>query len=90
MTRRVIQAVRDGRRQWAPHDFGSAVSIIAALHLLAAFGDGLMLEFDVNPNPLRENLLTDPIIRRGDLVQVPEGFDLGIELRDKVVTQLCL
>ncbi len=49
-----------------------------------------MLEFDVNPNPLRENLLTDPIIRRGDLVQVPEGFDLGIELRDKVVTQLCL
>ena len=37
----------------APHAFSSAILLVAAMHLLASIPNGLILEFDQNPNALR-------------------------------------
>jgi L-alanine-DL-glutamate epimerase-like enolase superfamily enzyme len=40
----------------APHAFSSAITLVAAMHLLASIPNGLILEFDQNPC-LRQELL---------------------------------
>ena len=65
----------------APHAFNSAVTLAAALHLTASIPNGLVLEFDQNPNGLRDELVKQPIAIEGDgMIPLPEGAGLGIEL----------
>ena len=65
----------------APHAFAGAVLLVAALHFIAAIPNGLVLEFDQNPNGLRDELLKDPISIEADgTVKLPERPGLGIEL----------
>ncbi len=65
----------------APYAFSSAVTLVAAMHLLASLPNGLMLEFDQNPNALREHLLKEPITAdHAGFVKLPERPGLGIEL----------
>jgi D-galactarolactone cycloisomerase len=71
-----------------PHMFGTAVNLFATLQLLAALPPGtpahwpadVLLELDRSPNALREHLAQNPIVRREDLVQVPDGPGLGLEI----------
>lgn len=42
---------------YCPHFLGAGVGLLASAHLLAARPEGGMLEMDVNPNPLRDELL---------------------------------
>jgi len=69
----------------APHAFSSALTLVAAMHLLAAIPNGLMLEFDQNPNALREQLLKEPIRAENGYVKMPERPGLGVELDPEVV-----
>lgn len=73
----------------APHYFGGAIGLVATIHLFAALpGDRrVRVEYDVNPNPLRETLLADPLLDRGCL-RVPDQPGLGVALNPSVVDQL--
>jgi L-alanine-DL-glutamate epimerase-like enolase superfamily enzyme len=65
----------------APHAFSSAVTLAATLHFVASIPNGLVLEFDQNPNGLRDELLKEPIAIDGDgMIRLPERPGLGIEL----------
>lgn len=41
---------------YCPHFLGGGVGLVASAHVLAAQGGGGLLEMDVNPNPLRDEL----------------------------------
>ena len=65
----------------APHAFAGAVLLVASLHFAAAIPNGLELEWDQNPNAIREELLKEPLSLENDgTVKVPERPGLGIEL----------
>src|SRR4029077_18112843 len=65
----------------APHAFASAVTLAASLHFIASIPNGLVLEFDQNPNGLRDELLKEPIrIEPDGMISLPERPGLGIEL----------
>jgi len=64
----------------APHAFSSALTLMASMHLLAALPNGLMLEFDQNPNALRQQLFKEPIRAEAGFVKLPERPGLGVEL----------
>ena len=76
-----------------PHCWGSAITVAATLQLLSLLPDPTwaletetpMLELDVNENPLRDDLLRNPIHFHNGTVDVPTGPGLGIEVDEEVV-----
>jgi L-alanine-DL-glutamate epimerase-like enolase superfamily enzyme len=65
----------------APHAFAGAVLLAASLHFIAAIPNGLVLEFDQNPNGLRDDLLKAPIrVETDGTIKLPERPGLGVEL----------
>ena len=67
------------------HAFSSAITLVASMHLLASIPNGLLLEFDQNPNALRAELLQDPIKAEDGFVKLPERPRLAVELDPAVV-----
>jgi L-alanine-DL-glutamate epimerase-like enolase superfamily enzyme len=79
--RRIAALAAAYRLPCIPHVFSSGVSLVANLHFVASIPNGLLLEFDRNPNPLRENLFTEPIeIDVRGYVALPERPGLGVTL----------
>src|SRR5579862_1191755 len=79
--RRIAAYAQAHHRMVAPHAFASAVNLVAALHFAAAIPNGLVLEFDQNPNGLREELLKEPLgIDAQGMIALPQRPGLGIEL----------
>ena len=79
--RRIAAYAQAHHRMVAPHAFASAVNLVAALHFCAAIPNGLVLEWDQNPNAIRDELLTEPLRLEPDgTVRPPERPGLGIEL----------
>src|SRR5712691_298041 len=79
--RRIAALAQAHHRMVAPHAFASAVTLVASLHFIASIPNGLVLEFDQNPNGLRDDLLKEPIRIDGDgMIRLPERPGLGIEL----------
>lgn len=72
----------------APHCYSSALGLLAALHLAAAWAHVAVLEVDVRPNPLRTDLLTEPLLWRDGELVVPTGPGLGSTLAEDVVDDL--
>ncbi len=71
-----------------PHVFSSAVSTIANMHLIASLPNAGLLEFDQNPNPLRSELFTEPIVPDADgKVALPDRPGLGVTLDEKTIDQ---
>lgn len=70
-----------------PHVFGSAIALASSLQVLATVPGETMLEFDRTPNPIRDELVVDPIVNEGTTVQVPEGPGLGIEVDTTVLEE---
>ena len=69
-----------------PHVFSSGVSLIANMHFIASISNGHLLEFDRNPYPLRDDLISEKVTVDFDgYVNIPEKPGLGIELNEKVV-----
>jgi L-alanine-DL-glutamate epimerase-like enolase superfamily enzyme len=57
------------------------VLLVASLHYAASIPNGILLEWDQNPNGLRSELLKEALRLQGDgTVRVPDGPGLGIEL----------
>jgi L-alanine-DL-glutamate epimerase-like enolase superfamily enzyme len=63
---------------WAPHFYGGALGMAAALHCFAAFPGGIAVEWDWNDNPLRDALLREPFDVKDGTVAVPGGPGLGV------------
>src|SRR5712664_475047 len=79
--RRIAAFAQAYHRMVAPHAFAGAVLLVASLHFAAAIPNGLVLEWDQNPNAIREELLKEPLKLEADgTVKVPERPGLGIEL----------
>ena len=80
-----------------PHVWGSGVAIAAALAAIAAmplfphtanpvpFQNEPMMEYDRNPNPLRDELLVENFELKDRKVKVPDKEGLGIDIDDKVL-----
>ena len=82
----LLEAVgRRGGRLF-PHFLGSAPGQAASLHLTSGCGDSLM-EWDINPNPLRTALFEEPFEIENGLIQIRStpgiGWNLDFELLEK-------
>jgi len=79
--RRIAAVAHAHQLMVAPHSFAGAVLLAASLHFTASIPNGLVLEFDQNPNGLRDELLKEPITIESDgSIRLPERPGLGIEL----------
>src|SRR5579871_3354465 len=79
--RRIAALAQAHHRMVAPHAFAGAVLLAASLHFAAATPNALLLEFDQNPNGLREELLKEPLgIDAQGMIALPQRPGLGIEL----------
>jgi D-galactarolactone cycloisomerase len=79
--RRIAALAHAHHRMVAPHAFGGAVLLAASLHFAASIPNALLLEFDQNPNGLRDDLLKEPLAIESDgTLKLPERPGLGIEL----------
>ena len=71
-----------------PHSFSSAIALVANLHFSASIPNSMFQEFDRNYNPLRENLLQEPIrINKDGYIELMDKPGLGVELNQSVVKQ---
>jgi D-arabinonate dehydratase len=79
--RRIAAYAQAHHRMVAPHAFAGGVLLAASLHFAAAIPNALELEWDQNPNPIRDELLQEPLRLETDgTVRAPERPGLGIEL----------
>jgi L-alanine-DL-glutamate epimerase-like enolase superfamily enzyme len=79
--RRIAAYAQAHHRMVAPHAFAGAVLLVSSLHFAAAVPNGLVLEWDQNPNGVRDELLKEPLRLESDgTVRLPERPGLGIEL----------
>jgi len=97
-----IHALASAYGVWViPHVWGSGVALAAALHALAVtpsfpytanpipLQNEPIIEFDRTRNPLRDELLVEPITLVDGRVPVPQGPGLGIHLNEEVLAQFC-
>jgi len=71
-----------------PHVFSSAVATIANMHFIASLPHGGLLEFDQNPNPLRNDLFEEPIMVDPDgTVALPDRPGLGVTLNQATIAR---
>jgi D-galactarolactone cycloisomerase len=83
-------------RACVPHCWGGAVALAATLQLLAVTAEptevdgsyGSVLEWDTFENPMRTELLTEPLTVSGGRVAIPPGPGLGVEVDETIVRRL--
>jgi len=97
--RRIAALASTFHVQCMPHVWGSGVGLAAGLQFLATLAPSPatarptapynepMLEWDANANPLRTDILKDPIVPRDGFVAVPEGPGLGVDVNMDVVSR---
>jgi L-alanine-DL-glutamate epimerase-like enolase superfamily enzyme len=79
--RRIAALAQAHHMTVAPHAFAGAVLLAASLHFAASTPNALVIEFDQNPNGLRDELLQEPLAIDGNgMIRLPERPGLGIEL----------
>jgi D-galactarolactone cycloisomerase len=64
---------------FCPHYLASGVGLIASVHLLAAVRGEGSVEVDVNPNPLREELLRNVLRIENGVVRLPASSGVGFD-----------
>lgn len=83
----ILRATETSSARLAPHYFGGAVGLAATIHLFASLPPErrVLVEYDVNPNPLREELLVEPLYAGNGELRVPDRPGLGIRLDQKAL-----
>ncbi len=71
--------------QVIPHCWATGILVSATLHFLATQPNAPNQEVNVMDNPLRTQLLPDPIRPQDGHARVPEGPGLGIELNEETL-----
>jgi D-galactarolactone cycloisomerase len=67
------------------HTWGDGVALAASLHLSAALQNSYIMELDTTHNPLRTELLTQPLQFHDGFMVAPSGPGLGIELNPSAI-----
>lgn len=78
-----------------PHCWGGAIAVAAALHVLSLLPDPTvgpcaetpMLEYDATENPLRTELLAEPLELRDGAIRVPSGPGLGVTVDEDTLSR---
>ena len=83
--RRIADAAWDAGVQCHPHVFGTGVAIAASLQVLGTIPGRPLLEFDRTPNPIRDELVADPVTNDEDTVTIPDRPGLGINIDESVL-----
>jgi D-galactarolactone cycloisomerase len=92
--RRVAELCRLHNVRVVPAAWGSAVGLAAALHFAASLPPyphtsaapvSQMVEYDVGENPLRDELLAEPLRPRKGVLAVPQGPGLGVTLDESAL-----
>jgi D-galactarolactone cycloisomerase len=82
-----------------PHIFQSVFALPASLHLLASLPDNkswqvmptpMLLEWDVNTNPMALKILKNPIKIENGVVKVPTGVGLGVEVNEEAIEEFLI
>lgn len=68
-----------------PHCWSTDILVAATLHVISTLRDCPYLEYNATDNPLRTDLLVDPIRPVDGIVAVPEKPGLGIELNEDTI-----
>jgi L-rhamnonate dehydratase len=68
-----------------PHCWSTDILVAATLHVIATLRDCPYLEFNVMDNPLRTQLMREPIRPKNGIVGIPERPGLGIELDETTI-----
>ncbi len=68
-----------------PHCWASDILVAATAHCLATFDRPRYLEFNATDNPLKTDLLVEPIRQVDGYVEVPTGPGLGVEINRETV-----
>ena len=75
----VVRRCRAHRVRYCPHYLGGGIGLLASAHLLAAAGGDGWLEMDVNPNPLRTEVLGGLLRPLAGHVTLPDAPGLGLK-----------
>ncbi len=67
------------------HTWGDGVALAASLHLASALEVSTVMELDYTYNPLREELLREPLELRNGFMVAPDKPGLGVELRPEAL-----
>jgi len=67
------------------HTYGDGIALAASLHLATAIENSAIMEFDSLENPLRSELLTEPLLPDAGFMKAPEGPGLGVALDPAVL-----
>jgi len=78
-----------------PHCWGGAITIAATVQLLALLPDPTsgpcaeipMLEYDTTENPLRTDLLVEPLLVVDGAIQLPNGSGLGVKVDERALAR---
>lgn len=81
--------------RYNPHVWGTGIGMAASLQLAAAlpthtpsslFPTEPVFEFDQTEHPIRQAILTAPIVQDGGFSAIPQGPGLGIEIDRSALT----
>lgn len=78
--RRIADLAHQRGLRCCNHNFTSDINVAASLHFLCSIPNALMLEYCMEPTPLRSRLTKDPINVVGGFASVPDKPGLGIEV----------
>lgn len=78
-----------------PHCWGSAITVAATVQLLALLPNPTsspcaeipMLEYDTTENPLRTDLLVEPLLVVDGVIQLPSGSGLGVKVDERALAR---
>jgi L-alanine-DL-glutamate epimerase-like enolase superfamily enzyme len=70
------------------HTWGDAVALAASVHLSTAIPECTVMELDYTYNPLREELLLEPLQAQDGFLIAPDKPGLGVELNREVLQRL--
>ena len=91
--RKILALAQAWSRRLVPHVWGTGIALATALHFIAAQPDHppslnalpCLLEFDRTENPLRDEILTEPLHFENGTVAVPDGPGLGITVDETIL-----
>jgi D-galactarolactone cycloisomerase len=78
--RKIAAIARERNVAMSFHTWGDAVALAASLQLSAALRECIIMELDYTHNPLRAELLREPLEVRNGFLAPPDGPGLGIDL----------
>jgi len=87
--RRIAQLADLYGRKIAPHIFRSGVGLMAHLHLMCSIPNALIFEHSRMSNPLRDDLLLNPVVVKDGAIQAPraDAPGLGVHLPPAIEAQ---